>query len=103
MSKYIIKDFRPINIMNGMVKIISKVISRRLTKKLDNLLIAPTQSTFIQGRNMVDNFMVANDVNTQASKGKHGGIIHKIDFEKSFDHVEWSFLLRSAPVGKGIR
>ena len=86
-----VKDFRPISLMNGVVKILSKVLSLRLAKKLENL-VSPNQSAFIKGRNIADIFAAAKEIISQANKSKMKGIIYKLDFEKAFDNVAWSFL-----------
>ena len=78
--------------MNGIIKIISKVLSSRLASKLDKL-IAATQFAFIQKRNLADNFAAAKGIISHAAQSKHKGILYKLDFEKVFDNVTWSFLL----------
>ena len=98
---YTIRNYRLISLMNGIVKIISKVLSTRLAKKLDSM-ISPTQSAFIHSRTLSDNFAAAKEVISHAVASKHKGIIYKLDFEKAFDRVEWSFIL-DIPSARGFR
>ncbi|XP_073116175.1 uncharacterized protein [Elaeis guineensis] len=80
------------SLMNGVVKILSKVLSKRLANKLDSL-ISPNQSAFIKDRNIADIFAAAKEMVSQVHKSKEKGIIYKLDFKKAFDNVAWPFLL----------
>jgi hypothetical protein len=55
-------------------------------------LVAHTQSAFIKGRNLVDGVLVVNEVVDLAKKSGKECLIFKVDFEKAYDSVEWSFL-----------
>jgi hypothetical protein len=44
-----VKDFRPISLVGGMYKIISKVLANRLRMVLHKL-VSPSQDAFVQGR-----------------------------------------------------
>ena len=88
-----VKDFRPISLINGATKIISKTLSKRLSRKM-NLLVSSSYLAFIRERNISEYFVMAmeniNFCKTEAPKG----LIYKVDFEKAFDNVDWSFLLK---------
>ncbi|XP_019430813.1 PREDICTED: uncharacterized protein LOC109338127 [Lupinus angustifolius] len=55
-------------------------------------LISPTQSTFVQDRNILDATVVINEIIHSAKKDKDGCFLFKIDFEKAYDSVDWNFL-----------
>jgi hypothetical protein len=55
-------------------------------------LVETTQSTFLRGRNLVDGVVVINDVVDLARRNGQSCLILKVDFEKAYDSVEWSFL-----------
>lgn len=84
-------EFRPINLLNLVYKILSKVLSRRLSLVLPNI-ISEVQSAFIGGRHIFDGIMIANEVVDWWKKHKKRGLILKLDFEKAYDSVNWNFL-----------
>jgi Reverse transcriptase (RNA-dependent DNA polymerase) len=57
----LITQFRPIILINYSFKIITKLLSNRLTPIMDKL-ISPTQTTYIKGRNIMNNVVVATEV-----------------------------------------
>ena len=42
---------------------------------------------------LADNFAAAKEIIPQAAKSKQKGFVYKLDFEKVFDNVEWTFLM----------
>ena len=86
-----ITDYRPISLCNVIYKIISKVLANRLKLILPNL-IATTQSVFVPGRLITDNFLVAYEslhAMHCRKKGRRGSLALKLDV---YDRVEWAFL-----------
>lgn len=49
-------EFRPISLINGLQKIISKVLANRLAIGMGEL-VSPSQSAFLKGRNITDAFV----------------------------------------------
>jgi hypothetical protein len=87
-------QFRPISLCNIVYKIISKIMANRLKVHLHKI-ISPLQSAFVPSRNIQDNSILAHELfhTFKAKRGK-GGFMHlKMDMEKAFDRMEWSFLL----------
>ncbi len=89
-----VNQFRPISLCNTSYKIISKILSNRL-KPLLHKLISPWQSAFVPGRLIQDNSIIAHETldTMKKKKGKKGLMMLKIDTEKAFDTMEWSFIL----------
>ena len=86
-----ITDYRPISLCNVIYKIISKVLANRLKLILPNL-IATTQSVFVPGRLITDNFLVAYEslhAMHCRKKGRRGSLALKLDV---YDRVKWAFL-----------
>nr|CAD1842746.1 unnamed protein product [Ananas comosus var. bracteatus] len=85
-------DFRPISLVHSVAKLISKVLASRLQIFLGGL-INPHQAAFIKGRHIIDNFNCAHILIHHLHTNKHRAALLKIDFERAFDRVNWSFLL----------
>ena len=88
-----LSNYWPISLCNTVYKIVSKIIVARLRPYLDKL-ISPCQSAFIPGRKGIDNAIIAQEVihSLNKKKGKVGYMVLKIDLEKAYDKLEWSFI-----------
>ncbi|XP_057452893.1 uncharacterized protein LOC130744751 [Lotus japonicus] len=88
-----IKEFRPISLCNVTYKLITKVIVNRVRPFL-NRLIGPMQSSFLPGRGTTDNVFLAQEIMhyMNSSCSRKGSLAFKIDLEKAYDSVSWSFL-----------
>lgn len=84
-------QFRPISLMNSIVKLLSKVLARRM-RRVMNSLVGPTQSAFIHGRQISDSILIANEVIHSLQTKESAGVVLKIDFEKAFDNIRWGFV-----------
>ncbi|RVW33934.1 Transposon TX1 uncharacterized 149 kDa protein [Vitis vinifera] len=86
-----ISDFRPISLITSLYKIIAKVFSGRLRGVLHET-IHYTQGAFVQGRQILDAVLIANEIVDERRRSGEEGVVFKIDFEKAYDHVKWDFL-----------
>lgn len=64
-----VRDYRPISLEHGIIKIISKALSVRLSKVMESL-ISPFQSAFIKGCLIFESFTAASKIINTVSKSK---------------------------------
>ncbi|RVX22620.1 putative ribonuclease H protein [Vitis vinifera] len=86
-----ISDYRPINLITSLYNIIAKVLAGRLRGILHET-IHSTQGAFVQGRQILDAVLIANEIVDEKKRSGEEGVVFKIDFEKAYDHVSWDFL-----------
>lgn len=72
-------------------KLLSKVLASCL-KKVIGRLVSLEQSDFIPGRSIYDGVLVVNELLDFAKRSKRDYMVMKIDFERSYDYVNWDFL-----------
>ena len=93
-DRRLIKNWRPISLVNVDVKIGSKVIAKRLEKVLP-YIIHHNQNAFVKGRTIFDAVRTINDVLDFTELKGYQGILTAIDFEKAFDSLSRDFLFKS--------
>lgn len=89
-SPQAISDYCPITLIGCLYKIISKLLARRLKEVLSSI-VSPNQTAFLPKRHILDGVVVVNEIVDFAKKTKEC-LILKIDFEKAYNSVNWSFL-----------
>ena len=87
-----INDFRPISLVCGLYKVLAKVLANRL-KRVVGQVVSTAQNAFVEGRQILDAVLIANEAVDAVLKRKEKGLICKLDIEKAFDHLQWNFLL----------
>ena len=91
------KDFRPIILVGGFYKWLAKVLANRLKGVLAKV-ISLSQNAIVEERQIMDAVLIANEAIDPILKSNRGAILCKLDIEKAYDDVDWSFLL--AVLGK---
>ncbi|KAL0293315.1 UNVERIFIED_CONTAM: LINE-1 reverse transcriptase [Sesamum radiatum] len=76
-------DFRPISLCNVTNKILSKLLYRRISQALPEL-ISPSQSGFVPGRLISDNILLAQEmIHHLDLRYKNSNLVIKLDMSKS--------------------
>uniref|UniRef100_A0A8I6X3U8 Reverse transcriptase domain-containing protein n=1 Tax=Hordeum vulgare subsp. vulgare TaxID=112509 RepID=A0A8I6X3U8_HORVV len=86
-----IRQFCPIAVINVLAWIFVKVCATRLSPVAEHIA-HPLQSAFLKGTRIHDGILALHEiVHEVASKGLKG-IFLKVDFQKTYDNLDWSFL-----------
>ena len=86
-----LNDYRPISLIGCMYKVVAKLLSNRLRSVVAGL-IDERQPAFIKGRHILHGILILNEVVEEGKRSKKPVMIFKVDFEKAYDSVSWSFL-----------
>lgn len=88
-----IQKFRPICLLNVSFKIITKILMERLAEVIE-VLIALNQTAFIKNRYIMEGVVTMHEILNSIHQKKQAGILFKIDFEKAYDNIKWSFVYK---------
>eukprot|EP00253_Pinus_taeda_P034616 PITA_34616 len=83
--------FRPTALCNVIYKIISKVIANRL-KSIHPGIISEEQSDYVEGRQILDNILLAQEMIHSLHSRKEAGMLMQLDLSKAYDKVSWRYL-----------
>ncbi|KAK3205179.1 hypothetical protein Dsin_019225 [Dipteronia sinensis] len=86
-----LKDFRPISLVGSMYKLLAKVLANRL-KKVLNIVIGEAQMAFVESCQILDSFVIAEEIIQLWKRDSEGGLLIKLDFKKAYDIVDHNFL-----------
>ncbi|KAK9200020.1 hypothetical protein WN944_015215 [Citrus x changshan-huyou] len=87
------KMYRPISLCTVAYKTITKIITNRLQEILPDL-IGPPQTSFVPGRHITENIIVAQEIihSMRRKKGRKGFMAIKVDIEKAYGRLSWNFI-----------
>ena len=89
-DKRMIKNWRPISLINVDAKIIPKVLAKRLEKVLP-VIIHADQNAFVKGRSIFDAVRTIDDMVDYTKRNNLSGFLIAIDFERAFDTLNFNF------------
>ena len=81
-----LKDFRSISLVGSLYKLLAKVLGNRL-KKMMGKVVSKHQNAFVEGRQILDAVLIANEAIDAMLRSNRVGVLCKLDIEKAYDHV----------------
>lgn len=93
-NRLFLKNWRPLTLLNTDYKIIANIIASRIKGSLP-IIINDDQTGYIKGRFIGTNIRLIEDIIVLTNQNKITGILLTIDFEKAFDSLRWSFILKA--------
>ena len=88
------KDLRPISLVGGLYKILTKVLANRIKRVLDKV-ISKSQNAFVKGRQILDAVLIANELVDSTMRRKEQGMVCKLNIEKAYDSINREFLFQA--------
>lgn len=93
-SRFLLKNWRPISLLNVVYKMASSVIANRLKSVLQNV-IHQDQKGFISGRFIGENVRLIYDILFETKQENIPGLLLSIDFQQAFDSISWKFIKKT--------
>ena len=90
-DKRLLKNWRPISLINVDAKIISKVLALRI-KHIMYTLIHHDQTACVKNRFIAESICLIDDILEYADDNNIPGILFSADFEKAFDSIDNFFM-----------
>ena len=87
----LIKNWRPISLINVDIKIASKALAARM-KTVIHSLISYDQTAYVKGRYIGESVRLIDDLLKHAEDENIDGILFAADIEKAFDSVDHNFM-----------
>jgi hypothetical protein len=81
-----IKYYRPISLLGGVYKIISRVPTNML-KSILRKIVSSSQNAFIRGRQILDSILVANECLDSWIRYEEPRVLCKLDLERACGHA----------------
>lgn len=85
------ENYRPISLLNNVVKILTKTYAGRL-KKVMHKLVPHAQTGFVPGRCITENLILLQDAFHWSKIHGDQSVILGLDFAKAYDRVQWQYL-----------
>ena len=89
-SRNLLKNWRPITLLNSLYKFYSGIWANRIKQFLPKL-IGESQKGFVQGRFIGENTVLTLDILNETKFAGEGGLLILVDFEKAFDAISWEY------------
>ena len=90
-DKRLIKNWRPISLINVDSKTASKALASRMKMVLNNI-IKFDQTAYVKGKHTGESIRLVTDILEYTIEHEEVGILFSADFEKAFDSIEHTFI-----------
>ena len=90
-DEMLLKNWRPISLLNADYKIAAKVLSNRM-KNVLSTIISNDQTGFLPNRYIGESVRLILDIIEYTDINNIPATLFFIDFEKAYDKIEWSFI-----------
>ncbi|KAL6577896.1 hypothetical protein OROMI_010224 [Orobanche minor] len=87
-----LNQFRSISLIGSLYKVVAKILARRMKPTLGKI-IGEAHTAFIKGRYIMDGIAILNEIIEDVNKKKAKRVLFKVDFAKTYDSIEWPYLL----------
>ncbi|GJW72993.1 RNA-directed DNA polymerase, eukaryota, reverse transcriptase zinc-binding domain protein [Tanacetum coccineum] len=87
----VVGDFRPISLIGSQYKIIAKILANCLSRVVSSV-VGDVQMAYIKEHQIIDGPLMVEEIIAWVKKYKKRVMFLKLDFEKAFDSLSWSFL-----------
>ena len=77
--------------MSPTMRSLAKVLANRMKGVLAKV-ISTCQNAFVERQQIMNAVLIAKEAMDSILKSNRGAILCKLDIEKAYDHVDWSFL-----------
>ena len=79
------------------------MLTNRIKRVMDKV-ISKSQNAFVEGRQILDVVLIANEIVDSTLRRKKCGLVYKLDIEKAYDSISWEFLYQAmSRMGFGSR
>lgn len=87
----LLKNKRPICLLDVIYKLLAKVMANRLSKVIDKI-VHEDQTGFIKGRYIGENLRLVSDIITYCNMDNLPGLLLAVDYRNAFDSLEHEFM-----------
>ena len=93
-DRSVLKNWRPITLLNVDYKILTKALAKRLTFYLPKL-VSSDQTGYIKGRYIGTNIRTIEDIIKFVNETDMSGYLLAVDFHKDFGSVKWTAIIQA--------